>query len=163
MSLSSVMTFGMMPTDEDFSECTGMGEWEKEWDQQVQAMETKKATRRQRGMGSVMNQEGVQPGFQTMERSLQTRVHAATQTGQQAQAEQDRVAVETTDAQGRKAVKYVTKEEAAAMDEASVDLGADESVVQAAAERAAAYAAAMTPKYTGAAADTDSVETQMGR
>lgn len=162
MSLTSVMSFGMMPTDDDFAECTALGEYEDEWDQKVQSMETKKANRRQRGLGSVLNEQGLQPAFQMMERPITAQMHAGAQVAQQGDREQARVAVETTDEHGRKSVEYKTKEEAAQEADSEADLRADQATKSATAA-AAAYAEALKPKYSGEALSTDSAETQMDR
>lgn len=155
MSFSSVMTFGMMPTEEDFSECTDLGKYEDEWDQKVQSMEAKKAERKKGGMGGVVNEQALQPAFQTMERSLQPQMHASMQNSQQKDDEQRRTAVEATDEHGRKSVQYMTKEEAKQADEAESDLASERTAAN-------AYAAAMKPKYSGPTMNGNSAEAQMG-
>lgn len=160
MSLTSMMSFGLMPSEDDFTECTALGEYEDAWAQRNQAMEEKKTARRARGFGAVLNEQGLQPAFQMMERPITAQMHASAQVAQQSGKEQERIAVEGVDEKGRKTVEYLTKEEAERAKNATEGMTGE---FISAAARAAAYAAASKPKYAGDELSNQASETQMDR
>lgn len=140
MSLSSLMTLGMMPTQDDFAECTGIGAWEEEWDKRIESMEKKKNARRQQGLGSTVGEKALQPAFAMMERPLQAQMYAATHVDRQSTQQQEQVEVEYSSSDGRKRREYRRKDEASNLGD---PLGPDSAGAD------SSYEEAMKPKFRG--------------
>lgn len=150
MSLSSALSFGMLPNEDDFSENTPLGEWEQEWDQKIESMEQKKQARKSRGIGASFQEQAMSPAFSMMERPLQAQMYAATHQDLKSDDEQSRVERKTVNARGEETVDYTPKTSSGQFDDSSSGLENEAPVHDAAqAARAAAYAAAMKPKFQG--------------